>query len=164
MNPSLNIPLFELVKAKDPVCDILGNEIIRGQVIAYSKGSRGQRNLLVGVVSCLVPHGKGYSIHLVSQSEWHNCNHQTYAGIDNSIVILHNPLYSLNSKVIANLFENVESIKGKSHGDVQEFNAEKGPGYSFYRKIHWKLVEARQEYFWLCFDMQRDLIFRINIP
>jgi hypothetical protein len=113
--------LYDLEKPDKPVCDLMGNELIRGQVIAYSKSGQGSRSLYVGVITTILKMNGGrfsHSIYTVSSNGWFGGEHRANIGVNDSIVILNDPLFSLNSTRIARLFDMIDQVRGKSHGDI----------------------------------------------
>jgi len=109
-----------LEKPNSQLLDIMGNEIIRGQVVAFSKSGRGERVVNLGVVTHITKRGKGEGYQ--SYSLWfagtYANEHRISPGAEGSVVILNDPLFSLNSNYIVRLFEKIEELKGKDHGDL----------------------------------------------
>lgn len=107
---------FTFKEPEKPILDLMGNAIRRGHVVAFTKSGRGERSMRVGVVTHITRRTKkleGYS-----HSMWVNgTEHRIGTGCNDSVVILHDPLYSLNADRITKLFESIESSKGKEHGD-----------------------------------------------
>lgn len=110
-----------LEKPKSVLLDVMGNEIIRGQVVAFSKSGRGERDVNLGVVTHITKRGKSEGHH--SYSLWfagpYADEHRISPGAEGSVVVLNDPLYSLNSAYIVQLFEKIEELKGKDHGDLK---------------------------------------------
>jgi len=113
--------IYELVNSEKPVLDIMGNELVRGQVIAYSKAGQGERNMYVGVVTSITKGaGSNYShcVHTVTYNGWYGSKHMVREGTNASVVILNDPIFALNSDRITRLFENIEQVRGAEHGDL----------------------------------------------
>lgn len=109
-----------LERPNSQLLDVMGNEIIRGHVVAFSKSGRGERTVNLGVVTHITKRGKGEGHH--SYSLWfagpYADEHRISPGAEGSVVVLNDPLYSLNSPYIVRLFEKIEELKGRDHGDV----------------------------------------------
>jgi hypothetical protein len=135
--------LYELEKPDKPVCDLMGNELIRGQVIAYSKSGQSGRSLYVGVITTILKMGGGrfsHSIYTVSAGGWLGGEHRANIGVNDSIVILNDPLFSLNSKRIAKLFEMIDRVRGKTHGDIFQIPNPYNPNAVWEREVTWKSI------------------------
>lgn len=145
--------LFELKKPEKAVCDLMGNEIRRGHVIAYSKAGQGARSMYVGVVTSIVEFGGSknkrftHAIHTISSNGWWGNEHRATAGVNDSIVILNDPLFSLNSKRIVTLFEKIDLVRGKEHGDIFEIISPYNSNHTWHRELTYKsILPADYEY------------------
>lgn len=96
-----------------PVMDVMGNVILPGLIVAYSK--MGNRSFYIGVVTALIKHGKSVRVTIVSGSFY---KHDLIPGPNDSMVILSDPLYSLESKRINDLLASIDERVGKKVGDV----------------------------------------------
>jgi hypothetical protein len=111
---------LSLKKPEVQLLDVMGNEIIRGQVVAFSKSGRGERDVNLGVVTHITKREKGTDHHSYSLlfAGPYPDEHRISPGAEGSVVVLNDPLYSLNSAYIVALFEKIEELKGKDHGDL----------------------------------------------
>lgn len=147
--------LYDLEKPENPVCDLMGNEILRGHVIAYSKAGQGSRSMYVGVVTAITPFGNGknkkysHAVFTVSSNGWWGWGgeHRAKAGVNDSIVILNDPLFSLNSDRISKLFEKIDQVRGKNHGDIFIIQNPYDPNRNWHKELTWKsILPADYEY------------------
>ena len=127
----------DYITLEKQIKDVMGNVILRGHIIAYSKSGQGERLLNIGVVTDIRPHGRRYNLHLVGKHEWGN-QHRVDGGEDGSVVILNDPLYSLDSKHIQEFLEEIEGRIGKKAGEIY-----KRFTYKSYRSGKEILVEKR---------------------
>ena len=133
--------LYTFEKPKEAVLDLMGNELLRGHIVAYSKGGRGERGLYVGVITSIVKMGGhrpkySHAIHCVTSGGWWGTEHRINVGVNTSVILLNDPLYSLNSKKISKLFEMIEDVRGKEHGDVRPYLS--WDKKTYYRDVKWK--------------------------
>ena len=130
----------ELVIVEEPVKDIMGNVLLRGHVVAYSKAGRGERSLNIGILTDIRPYGaNGYYLHFATGSgySW-GTRHQTHSGEDASLVILNNPIYNLDSKFMLNLMASIDNRIGKQPGDIYErktITNWRGEAYTYEYKV-----------------------------
>jgi hypothetical protein len=119
---------------ENKIRDIMGNVLLRGHVIAFSKAGRGERSLNLGVITHITKRkgnsGYGYSLWTTGSYEK---EHQVGSGCESSVVLIQNPLFSLNSERIAQLFEAIDESKGVEHGDLLSVYSIVRPHYSIVR-------------------------------